>query len=65
MMRFYYTRSLFWGSLIGIYYGEKRLPFPIQYLPKEGEVGDIKFDLSIVNSIVKDLLRISDSFSRK
>jgi hypothetical protein len=63
-MRFYYSRSIFWGTLIGIYYGEKRLPYPIQYLPKEGEVGDIKIDLSIVNSIVKDLMRISNAHSR-
>lgn len=48
-MRFYYTRSLFWGCLLGIYYGEKKLPFPIQYIPKEQEVGNIKIDLSIVN----------------
>lgn len=63
-MRLYYVKSLFWGSLLGIYYGEKRLPFPIQYLPKEGEVGDIKFDLSIINSIVKDLVKLHDSFSK-
>ena len=56
---------MFWGSLIGIYYGEKRLPFPIQYIPKEGQVGNIKLDLSIVNSVVHDLMKVFNQHSKK
>lgn len=63
IMRFYYSKSLFFGTLLGLYYGEKRLPFPIQYIPKDGEVGNIKIDLSIVNSIIYDLTKFSNSFS--
>lgn len=65
MRKLYYSRSLFFGILLGIYYGEKRLPFPIQYIPKDNEVGNIKIDLSIVNSIFKDLMKVSDSFAPK
>jgi hypothetical protein len=65
MRKLYYSKSLFFGIFLGIYYGEKRLPFPIQYIPKENEVGNIKIDLSIVNSIFKDLMKISDSFAPK
>ena len=64
-MRFYYGRSLLWGTLLGIYYGEKRLPFPVQYLPKEGQIGDIKLDLSIVNAVVGDLMKMANSFAPK
>lgn len=63
-MRFYYSKSLFFGSILGLYYGEKRLPFPIQYVPKNGEVGNIMFDLSIVNSIIYDLTKFSNSLSK-
>jgi hypothetical protein len=65
MRKLYYSKSLFFGICLGIYYGEKRLPFPIQYIPKENEVGNIKIDLSIINSIFKDLMKISDSFAPK
>lgn len=58
-MRFYYSRSLLFGICLGIYYGEKRLPFPIQYLPKPDDVvGNIKIDLSIINTIVYDISKI-------
>jgi len=58
-MRFYYSRSLFFGICLGIYYGEKRLPFPIQYIPKPDDViGNIMFDLSIINSIVYDISKL-------
>lgn len=57
-MRFYYSSRLLLGSIIGIYYGEKRLPFPVQYIAKQNEVGDIKLDLSVVNAIVKDVKRM-------
>lgn len=49
---------MLFGSIIGIYYGEKRLPFPIQYIAKENQVGDIKLDLSVVNAAVKDVKRM-------
>jgi hypothetical protein len=64
-MKFYYSKRLLWGSLIGIYYGEKRLPFPIQYQPKKDEVGNIKIDLSIINSVLHDLAKLANSFSQK
>lgn len=60
-MGFYYSKRLLFGTALGIYFGEKRLPFPIQYLPKESQVGDIKFDLSFINSVLKD---ISKSFEK-
>jgi hypothetical protein len=53
-MRFYYARRILYGTILGIYFGEKRLPFPIQYMPKQKELGDIKLDLSFVNSILAD-----------
>jgi hypothetical protein len=34
IMRLFYTKSLVWGSILGVYFGEKRLPWPIQYIPK-------------------------------
>lgn len=59
LIMLYYTRALIWGSLFGIYYGERRLPYPIQYIPKgKKEIGDIKIDLSIFNSIYNDVLKI-------
>ena len=58
-MRFYYTKSLLWGGLLGIYYGEKRLPWPVQYVPKRNEqVGNIVFDLSVINSLIKDVAKV-------
>ena len=58
-MRFYYTKSLLWGGLLGIYYGEKRMPWPVQYTPKKNEqVGNIVFDLSVINSLIKDVVKI-------
>ena len=53
-MKRFYLRALFFGSCLGIYFAEKRLPFPIQYIPKQNQVGDIKIDLSCINSIVDD-----------
>jgi hypothetical protein len=57
-MRFYYGKRLLFGTALGIYFGEKRLPFPIQYVPKQNEVGDVKIDLSFVNSLVKDFKKM-------
>lgn len=57
-MRFYYGRRILYGTLLGIYFGEKRLPFPIQYLPKPNEVGDIKIDLSFLNAIANDCRKL-------
>jgi hypothetical protein len=58
IMKFRYTKSLLFGTALGIYFAEKRLPFPIQYMPKANQVGDIKIDLSFVNSLVSDCKKI-------
>lgn len=60
-MGFYYTRSLFWGGLIGLYYGEKRLPFPLQYVPGQEGVGYLKLDLSVANALLKDAQKLVGS----
>jgi hypothetical protein len=62
--RLFYIRSIVWGGLLGIYYGEKKLPFPIQYIPKEKGVGDIKLDLSIVNAVATDISKLLPSPSK-
>ena len=59
-MGFYYTKAILLGGMIGLFYGEKHLPFPIQYIPKKGQVGNIKIDLSIFNQIMDDLNSIFD-----
>ena len=51
--------SFFWGSLtgmlVGIYYSEKSLPFPLTYKKgPNGSAGAIELDLQILNTMVKE-----------
>jgi len=36
-MAFYYFKGILIGGLLGLYYGEKSLPFPVQYLANPNE----------------------------
>lgn len=54
--------SFFWGSMtgiiVGIYYSEKSLPFPLSYRKgPNGSVGAIELDLQILNTMVRDVRR--------
>ena len=51
--------SFFWGSftgmMIGFYFAEKNVPFPISYRrPSDGSAGVIELDLRIINTIISD-----------
>jgi hypothetical protein len=51
--------SFFWGSftgmLLGFYFAEKNVPFPISYIrPSDGSFGAIELDLRIINTIISD-----------
>jgi hypothetical protein len=43
------------GSLVGFYFAEKDLPFPLKYNKRpEGGAGSLEFDLKVVDTIVHD-----------
>jgi hypothetical protein len=63
-MGFYYGKRLLMGTILGIYFGEKRLPFPLQYIAKENQVGDIKIDLSFVNSVLSDISKTFEKIGK-
>lgn len=51
--------SFFWGSftgmIVGFYFAEKNVPFPISYRrPNDGSAGVIELDLRILNTIISD-----------
>ena len=51
--------SFFWGSftgmMVGFYFAEKSVPFPISYRrPSDGSAGVIQLDLRIINTIISD-----------
>lgn len=52
------------GSLLGVYYGKNRLPFPIVYCPPTKRekaasdyviFGEIKIDFGLFNCLIKDI----------
>lgn len=57
-MGFPILKSVFFGMVLGLYYGEKSLPWPILYLHKPNRVGDIKIDFSVVNQLADDLAKL-------
>lgn len=63
-MGFYYSKRLLFGTALGIYFGEKRLPFPLQYIGKENQIGDIKIDLSFINSVVNDISKTFEKIGK-
>lgn len=52
--------SFFWGAvtggLIGVYFAEKNLPFPLSYhAAPDNQAGKLELDLQIGNVIVNDI----------
>lgn len=46
----------FTGGLVGVYFGEKGLPFPLSYTGRpEGGIGYLKIDLQVANTIANDV----------
>ncbi|MCB0371300.1 MAG: hypothetical protein KDD45_18245 [Bdellovibrionales bacterium] len=44
------------GSVVGFYFAEKNLPFPLRYNKRpEGKTGSLEFDLQVVDVIIRDL----------
>ncbi len=44
------------GTIVGVYFGEKNIPFPIKYNPRStGGVGSLELDLQVANTIAQDL----------
>ena len=44
------------GGLIGFYYAEKELPFPLVYRNRpEGRTGYLELDLQIVDTVTDDI----------
>ena len=52
--------SMLWGALsgtiVGVYFAEKDLTFPITYAPRPtGEFGSLGVDLQVANVIINDV----------
>lgn len=52
--------SFFWGvltgGLVGVYFAEKNVPFPLAYRSRsDNSAGVIEVDLQIANTIVSDI----------
>jgi len=46
----------FTGLIVGIYFGEKDLPFPIRYNSRQnGALGSLELDLQVANQITNDI----------
>lgn len=46
------------GTLLGVYFAEKNLPFPIQYNKKIDHAGSIELDLQVVTTIKNDIVNM-------
>jgi hypothetical protein len=46
----------FAGLVIGIYFGEKDLPFPVKYNARQnGSLGSLELDLQVANTLANDI----------
>ena len=44
------------GAVLGFYFAEKRVPFPLVYNPRtDGHTGYLTLDLQIVDAITRDM----------
>lgn len=44
------------GTILGVYFAEKNLPFPIHYNKKVDQAGSIELDLQVLSTLKEDIV---------